>query len=104
MDTEWYMNKLLTITYSPASGIVTCTAYNSEGKAIGDGEAYSVGGVKSLRKLSDLKTILISQSIISFYTSHRNTEGGVKSSANNDYLTGKKYGRGVLKPQRTIFT
>jgi hypothetical protein len=45
VDTEWYMNKLLTITYSPASGIVTCTAYNSEGKAIGGGEAYSVGGV-----------------------------------------------------------
>ena len=44
VDTEWSGN-LLTITYSPAKGVVSCTAYNSEGEGIGGSVAMSVGGV-----------------------------------------------------------
>ena len=43
VDTEWSGN-LLTITYSPAKGIVSCTAYKSEGEGIGGSVAMSVGG------------------------------------------------------------
>lgn len=43
-DTEWSGN-LLTITYSPTKGIVSCTAYNSEGEGINGSVAMSVGGV-----------------------------------------------------------
>ena len=44
VDTEWSGN-LLTITYSPTKGLVSCTAYNSEGEGIGGSVAMSVGGV-----------------------------------------------------------
>ena len=44
VDTEWLSN-VLTITYSPASGTVECTAYNSSGNAIGGGRGIAVGSV-----------------------------------------------------------
>ena len=44
VNTEW-SGSLLTITYSPTKGIVSCTAYNSEGEGIGGSVAMSVGGV-----------------------------------------------------------
>ena len=43
IDTEWSGN-LLTITYSPAKGIVSCTAYNSQGEGSSGAVAMSVGG------------------------------------------------------------
>ncbi len=44
VDTEWSGN-LLMITYSPTKGVVSCTAYNSEGKGIAGSASMSVGGV-----------------------------------------------------------
>ena len=44
VDTEWSGN-LLMITYSPTSGIVSCTAYDSDGEGISGAVAMSTGGV-----------------------------------------------------------
>ena len=44
VNTEW-SGSLLTITYSPTKGIVSCTAYNEEGEGIGGSVSMSVGGV-----------------------------------------------------------
>ena len=44
IHTEWGGN-LLTITYSPTKGVVSCTVYNSEGAGIGGSASMSVGGV-----------------------------------------------------------
>ena len=44
VDTEWSGN-LLTITYSPTKGVVSCTAYNFEGEGISGSASMSVGGV-----------------------------------------------------------
>ena len=44
IHTEWDGN-LLTITYSPTKGVVSCTAYNSEGAGIGGSASMSVSGV-----------------------------------------------------------
>ena len=44
VDTEWSEN-LLTITYSPTKGLVSCTAYNSEGEGIGGSASMSVDGI-----------------------------------------------------------
>ena len=44
IHTEWDGN-LLTITYSPTKGVVSCTVYNSEGAGIGGSASMSVGGV-----------------------------------------------------------
>ena len=47
VDTEWNRN-YVTVTYSPASGRVECTAYNSSGAAIGGTERYASGTVASI--------------------------------------------------------
>ena len=44
VETEWSGN-FLTITYSPTKGVVSCTAYNSEGEGIGGSASMSVGGI-----------------------------------------------------------
>ncbi len=44
MATEWSGNSL-TITYSPVKGVVSCTAYNSEGEGVGGSVSMAVGGV-----------------------------------------------------------
>ena len=44
VGTEWSGN-LLTITYSPTKGVVSCTVYNSEGEGISGSASMSVGGV-----------------------------------------------------------
>lgn len=44
VDIEWNAY-LLSITYSPASGWVDCTAYNSSGAAIGGGSGIASGTV-----------------------------------------------------------
>ncbi|MDA9734411.1 hypothetical protein N9V16_02765 [SAR116 cluster bacterium] len=44
VDTEW-MGSILTVTYSPANGKVECTAYNSNGDAVGGGFSYAKGSV-----------------------------------------------------------
>ena len=48
IDTEWEGN-LLTITYSPTKGVVSCTVYDSEGAGIGGSASMSVGGVAVVR-------------------------------------------------------
>jgi len=48
IHTEWDGN-LLTITYSPTKGVVSCTVYNSEGAGIGGSASMSVGGVAVVR-------------------------------------------------------
>ena len=44
IHTEWEGNSL-TITYSPTKGVVSCTAYNSEGAGIGGSASMSGSGV-----------------------------------------------------------
>ena len=46
-DITWSEN-LLTITYGPTKGVVSCTAYNSEGKGVGGSASMSVGGVATV--------------------------------------------------------
>lgn len=44
VDMEW-AGGLLVVTYSPAKSFVECTAYNSNGDAIGGAMSISSGGV-----------------------------------------------------------
>ena len=44
VGTEWSGN-LLKITYLPTKGVVSCTAYNSEGEGIGGSASMSVDGI-----------------------------------------------------------
>ena len=47
IHTEWDGN-LLTITYSPTKGVVSCIAYNSDGEGIGGSTSMSVGGIATV--------------------------------------------------------
>jgi len=54
-DTEWEeITGMLIVTYYAgegieSSGMVRCTAFNSDGKAIGGGENFPTGGVARVR-------------------------------------------------------
>ena len=47
VDVERFQN-FYTITYSPAQGIVECTAFNSNGDGIGGAQGYSSRGVATV--------------------------------------------------------